>query len=598
MDATSTKFRNCPDRSRPLQATEYAACSRLPHFPDVVPNGPSWSPARHTFVTSSSPLTPDSACDLLRQHGTHECHDFRKRLFLRHEALCAELAQSYLLTVQESSYVQANRNLLDVDQRLTVHDLNLSADLDSLKAFCRSRALECTQAAERARYSAECFQALRAQAEKYRLTPPLPKDFEGDLLPCIKRLCNEGWWLRKVQKLQRRTIESIARDLGLVCSQRSAYSSSYTRESRRRQKAKTAEYLQNTYIENDAGQQFSLKDLHDRSVSNPAVRRAELMTRIKGFEMVAQHLGHVGEFYTITTPSRMHARLKRGGHNPKYDGTAPDEAHKYLTELFRCIRAKLHRNDLNVYGMRVVEPNHDGTPHWHLLLFMPAEHCEQVRAIFQEYSLRSDPNERGAAKHRFTAKHIDSNRGSAAGYVAKYVAKNIDGEYLDTDLHGLDAKDSARAIDAWASTYSIRQFQFIGGPSVTIWRELRRLARSDNERNDSELLQSAIRAADAAEWAAYVMVMGGPIMRRILRPIQSLYERKQLADPDTGEIQKNAITRFGDLRARRLVGLLVEAQEIITRSRLWKLVPKGVPPHTCEHVRTGVRRYAALDSCQ
>ncbi len=94
------------------------------------------------------------------------------------------------------------------------------------------------------------------------------------------------------------------------------------------------------------------------------------------------------------------------------------------------------------------------------------------------------------------------------------------------------------------------------------------------------------------------MVMGGPIMRRILRPIQSLYERKQLADPDTGEIQEDAITRFGDAKAPRLVGLLVEAQEIITRSRLWKLVPKGVPPHTCERRGTGVRRYAALDLCQ
>jgi hypothetical protein len=579
--ATSTIRRNDKDRSRPPQATAYKACGASLTSYQFVQSGPDRPPLRHKFVTFPSQLTPDSACELLKQHGTRECHDFRKRIFLRHETLCPELTQSYLLAVQDHSYVQANRNLLDVDQRLTVHDLNLSTDIDGLKTFARSKARECKQVAESARYSTDCLSSLQSLANKYRLTSPQPKDFEGDSLPCIKRLCDDRWWLRKIVGLQRRTIESLARDLGLVCSQRSAYSSEYTRTVRKRQKAKTAEYLESTYIQNDEGEQFSLKELHDRSVSNPAIRRAELMTRIKGFEMVAQHLGHVGEFYTITTPSRMHARLKRGGPNPKYDGTTPDQAHKYLTELFRCIRAKLHRNDLNVYGIRVVEPNHDGTPHWHLLLFMPAEQCEQVRSIFNDYSLRSDSKERGASRHRFTAKSIDPNKGSAAGYVAKYVAKNIDGDNLDTDLYGLDAKDSARAIDAWASTYNIRQFQFIGGPSVTVWRELRRLASFEDTQHESDLMRSAIQAASSAEWAAYVMLMGGPIMRRILRPLQTLYERKQLTDPETGEIVTDAITQFGDVKAPRLIGLLAEAQQIITRTRTWSLLPKGAPPHPC-----------------
>ena len=298
----------------------------------------------------------------------------------------------------------------------------------------------------------------------------------------------------------------------------------------------------------------------------------------------------------------MHARFKKGGSNPKYDGTSPDQAQAYLNQLFRCIRAKLKRENLNIYGIRVVEPNHDGTPHWHLLLFMEPNICEQVRDIFETYSLKADGKERGASKHRFTAKAIDPTKGSAAGYVAKYISKNIDGAHLDKDLMGNDAKESARAIDAWASTYNIRQFQFLGGPSVTVWRELRRLANSPEALPPDYpiAVQQALQAADSSEWAAYCMLMGGPSMRKSERPIQPLYEQKVFMDTATGEINPKAVSIYGDTKAPRIIGLVSGAIEYITRLKEWSIV-KGRALAAVEPVlRAGAAAAALppLDLCQ
>lgn len=331
------------------------------------------------------------------------------------------------------------------------------------------------------------------------------------------RLACPLWWRRQVRKTHARGIERGAIAGGMVSARAGIYCSDAALKRRQEQRARNRALLEELTATNEADQSYTLAELAELGMSNPKLRRAELMTRIAGFEACAKQAGHAGEFYTWTCPSRMHARLsKSGAENPKYDGTTPRQAQAYLSRQWSRARAALARRGVNVYGVRVTEPHHDGCPHWHMLFFVPPAQVATVRAVLEYYALQVDGDEEGAKKHRFTAVAIDWERGSAAGYVAKYIAKAIDGFGVECDLYGKDAKSSAARIEAWASTWGIRQFQQIGGPSVTVWRELRRV----REAAESPALERARFAADAGDWQAYTLAQGGPIAPRDARPVQ------------------------------------------------------------------------------
>ncbi|HHZ7357075.1 TPA: replication endonuclease, partial [Proteus mirabilis] len=73
----------------------------------------------------------------------------------------------------------------------------------------------------------------------------------------------------------------------------------------------------------------------------------------------------------------------------------------------------------------VAEPHHDGTPHWHMLLFMLPSQLEEIRSIIKAYTVAEDNHELitdKARKARFYVEEIDPEKGSATGYVAKYIS--------------------------------------------------------------------------------------------------------------------------------------------------------------------------------
>jgi len=46
-----------------------------------------------------------------------------------------------------------------------------------------------------------------------------------------------------------------------------------------------------------------------------------------------------------------------------------------------------------VYGLRVIKPHHDGTPHRHLLLFVKKQNTQSLIAVFRHYAMEESPDE-------------------------------------------------------------------------------------------------------------------------------------------------------------------------------------------------------------
>ena len=538
----------------------------------LVSDSPVWATKWHDFDT----FLPSSINDI----GTRECYSYRNKIFQRHPYFANALANQYIRIYQEKSLREANLYIGRIDKELVINDLNLSDSIADMKKFCESISKKCRLTIVEYGESKTAYNICRGIAHKYSITIK-PFDNETPFIPTLNKLSCPKWWLKKINTLRIRHIEQVARKLNLVNKHNSCYASNFALENRQTQLKNSFDYLSANQITNEDGQTFSLLEIYKKSVSNPRIRKAELMTRIRGFEEVASQMGHAGEFYTLTSPSKMHAVLSSGKSNPKYNGATPKEVNDYFNNNWKLIRSALQKKNIHPYGFRVVEPHHDGTPHWHLLLFMHPSDVQTTRATFQKYELHEDGNERGAQKHRCKVVAIDPTKGSAAGYIAKYISKNIDGSDISEDLYGNDAKPASSKIDAWSATWNIRQFQQIGGPSVTVWRELRKLKKSTQPE-----IMPALAAADSGDWASFVIAMGGAMLPRRNRPIHPCYESKlnETIDTETGEVIQNNLTQYGDIKLPSIVGLICKNIVSKTRTRVWKKHPNLTPEQWIENI--------------
>lgn len=381
----------------------------------------------------------------------------------------------------------------------------------------------------------------------------------------VARMTCPLWWRRKLREHQGQSVEKAAQALGYVHKNAEIYCSNETVYRRQQQQARNAAMLESTTAINELGHEYTLAELAAKGTANKSIRRGELMTRIAGFERIAIDCGHQGLFITSTCPSHMHQwRTLKGGkteQNPRYDGhSTPATSQRYQAKLWSQIRAKFGRMGIKVYGFRVAEPNHDGTPHWHYLLFTEAKNVAPVQAVFWKWAMKDSPDEKGAAAHRLDIKLMQASKGTAAGYIAKYIAKNIDGYAVGQDLYGNDAIESSQRVEAWAATWRIRQFQQIGGAPVGVWRELRRvetlpagapdhLVQAHRAVNKVAVIEGRDNASVA--WDRYCHAQGGVFVGRGYRIQLDM-------QPQEG------LTRYGEEKPKKPAGVCTTGIERVT----------------------------------
>ncbi|WP_431022578.1 replication endonuclease [Erwinia rhapontici] len=420
------------------------------------------------------------------------------------------------------------------------------------------------------------YEALRPKKGRRK---PIPYD----LIPgSLARLSCADWWYKKLWQLRCECREEQLRAVCLISKRASPYLSNEAMVHKREQRRKAMEFFRSHELVSEDGDVLDMEDVINASASNPAHRRNEMMACVKGLELIAEMRRDCAVFYTITCPSRFHATLSNGKPNPAWSTASVRQSSDYLVNsVFASFRKAMQRAGLRWYGVRVAEPHHDGTVHWHMLCFMRKKDRRKITALLRKFSIREDRAELGNnTGPRFKSELINPRKGTPTSYIAKYVSKNIDGRGLGDTISketGKSLRDNAEYVTGWASLHRVKQFQFFGIPSRQAYRELRLFA-GQNRRSQPDgkpgapvlaepRLDAVLAAADVGCFATYITKQGGVLVPRSTHLIRTAYELTQ--EPGA----------YGD-HGTRVYGIWspLIAGRICTHATTWKMVKKSAVP--------------------
>lgn len=397
----------------------------------------------------------------------------------------------------------------------------------------------------------KCESSLLIQIEKLisslGLVPRKGKSTKGN----INRYCCIKWWIRKLKTLYMQSKERIAHYLGMVNDRLDKYLTTENFKEIRENRLRNKAYFNSLVATDDSGTSIDFSSVQSSSLSNPKNRRAEIITRLKGSEKYAEKYGYIADLITFTCPSRFHSSTVSNFRNKRYDNSSVIEAKDYLNLQWKRLRSRLSKLKIDYYGFRVVEPHHDGTPHWHMVVFTKSAQHKMLNNCLTNYIVGSDPSKEALLNISIS----DKKKGSVCGYLIKNISHEIDFSGKQNSAEASDEK--LLRIYSWGSLWKLHQFEPFGGPKVSMWREARRIALTTQV--DDSPIWKIVKEGD---WLSFVEFINQPKPDGSKNKI-SLYKEFD-----------SSLNDFDEERGILVKGLIVEGKTFISRNN-WKIKAKS-----------------------
>ncbi|MBP3127967.1 replication endonuclease [Thalassospira sp. ER-Se-21-Dark] len=298
----------------------------------------------------------------------------------------------------------------------------------------------------------------------YDITPPQN---------VLKAQC-EKYWKRRIRR-EIADIETwVSNMLGLAGADR-LFISNHTLNRFSDMWKRNKKYLEETYIMNSKKEYVCLADI---AKTKSKARLSMMYSIIQGMTDEAKDRNLTPVFITVTLPPEYHPMKNKGyTRNEQFGGFSGTQQRQEMQTRWKHVRAMVAKNDINVFGMLVNESHKDGTPHRHMLCFLPQNEIPDLNHCFQTHFPETESNkwrlpENGVS---YNIKVLDSHSGATA-YVSKYLRKtvNLDSQEASTETHvDEDQLNNFDEYKAWASSRRIRRYDFFGLKSIiTKWARI------------------------------------------------------------------------------------------------------------------------------